>query len=381
MWAADITAIGELLTLPVVVLVSFLAQPRIQFAMAVGACAFYSFNVCITFTSFKVCYVMLYCDSDGLVPRAFAALDRRGNLSQGILLSGVPCILLAFFVPFTALEELISAGVLLCFSLTDAALILLRLQDAEAETMPPVSTAATSPSSGSRSSSPSQHGRCKLLLLAFNVLSVALTSLVTLLDWRTTASSMRSSSSILIPILLCIALLALALLAVGWWLHILLHTAENERVRRQQYQRVNMSSEEIASYHTETSSDPVLSNDHAYSGHARPTTAGAIDGLYRAPLVPFLPLMGLFVNAGLLVQLSATGILLLVVYLGIATICYFAYSFHTAPTVSDECPPMSESPISIGLNRFHVYDNIGSNDTTVELVHSPIAAIKSAHLI
>ena len=71
---------------------------------------------------------------DGLVPRAFAALDRRGNLSQGILLAGVPCILLAFLVPFTALEELISAGVLLCFSLTDAALILLRLQDAE-ETM------------------------------------------------------------------------------------------------------------------------------------------------------------------------------------------------------------------------------------------------------
>eukprot|EP01035_Chromulina_nebulosa_P031379 gene31379-41830_t len=202
-WAADITAIGELITLPVVVLVSFLAQPRIQFAMAV----------------------------DGLVPQAFAALDRRGNLSQGILLSGVPCILLAFFVPFTALEELISAGVLLCFSLTDAALILLRLQDAEAEAI--LSNARAGPSMpdsySGRSSSPSQHGRCKLLLLAFNVLSVALTSLVTQFDWKTASSRMHSSS---ILILLCIALLAMALLTVGWWLYVLLHSAENERIRR-----------------------------------------------------------------------------------------------------------------------------------------------------
>lgn len=313
---------------------------------------------------------------DGLVPRAFAALDRRGNLSQGILLAGVPCILLAFLVPFTALEELISAGVLLCFSLTDAALILLRLQDAE-ETMQstPLPPAAGISGADRRSGSPSQHGRCKMLLLAFNVLSVALTSMATQFDWSS-AGAMQSSS---VLVVLCISLLTVALLAVGWWLYFILHHAENSRIRRQQYHRVNVNFEEINSYHGETL-DSGLS-DHSYAGpnhlpSARPTRVAATEGLYRAPLVPFLPLMGLFVNAGLLVQLSTTGILLLLVYVAIATICYFAYSIYRTP-VNDDIITVPESPISISLNRYNLYDHIGSNDTTVELVHSPIAAIKS----
>jgi APA family basic amino acid/polyamine antiporter len=33
-WAQQIVAIGEILTLPLVVLISFIAQPRLQFAMA-----------------------------------------------------------------------------------------------------------------------------------------------------------------------------------------------------------------------------------------------------------------------------------------------------------------------------------------------------------
>lgn len=51
-WAADTVAVGELVTLPLVVLVSLLAQPRLQFAMA----------------------------EDGLLPAIFARVDAGGNL-------------------------------------------------------------------------------------------------------------------------------------------------------------------------------------------------------------------------------------------------------------------------------------------------------------
>jgi len=51
-WAADTVAVGELVTLPLVVLVALLAQPRLQFAMA----------------------------EDGLLPEIFARVDSGGNL-------------------------------------------------------------------------------------------------------------------------------------------------------------------------------------------------------------------------------------------------------------------------------------------------------------
>lgn len=53
----QITAIGELVTLPLVVLVSFMAQPRLLFAMA----------------------------KDGLLPHIFAEVDSRGTLLKGSL--------------------------------------------------------------------------------------------------------------------------------------------------------------------------------------------------------------------------------------------------------------------------------------------------------
>lgn len=51
-WAAELVAVGELVTIPLVVLVSLIAQPRLQFAMA----------------------------EDGLLPQIFARVDANGNL-------------------------------------------------------------------------------------------------------------------------------------------------------------------------------------------------------------------------------------------------------------------------------------------------------------
>lgn len=94
-WAQQIVAVGEIVTLPLVVLISFIAQPRLQFAMA----------------------------QDGLLPKIFGEVDGSGNLRNGIIFSGVILTAVALFVPFTYLDGMISAGVLLSFNLTNSALI------------------------------------------------------------------------------------------------------------------------------------------------------------------------------------------------------------------------------------------------------------------
>lgn len=95
---AHFVALGELLTLPLVVLITFMAQPRLQLALA----------------------------QDGLLPEALGILDDRGNMRNGILCSGVVCVLLALLVPFRFLEDVISAAVLISFQMTNAALMVLR---------------------------------------------------------------------------------------------------------------------------------------------------------------------------------------------------------------------------------------------------------------
>ena len=95
---AHIVSVGELLCLPVVALVSFMAQPRLQYAMA----------------------------TDGLMPKLFAEIDGKGNLTKGIWVGGLICTGIALFVPFTYLDDMISAGVLFSFSLSNTALVLIR---------------------------------------------------------------------------------------------------------------------------------------------------------------------------------------------------------------------------------------------------------------
>lgn len=100
-WSQHIVAMGEIVTLPLVVLVSFLAQPRLMYAMA----------------------------DDGLIPRFFTETDGRGNLRKNIIASGMVCILIALFVPFLYLDDLISAGVLVSFNLTNCSLLMIRRSD------------------------------------------------------------------------------------------------------------------------------------------------------------------------------------------------------------------------------------------------------------
>ena len=94
-WAAEIISVGELITLTVVVLVGFVAQPRLQYAMA----------------------------EDGLLPSIFAHVTEKGNLFWGTLLGGVMAVIIAGWVPFSYITDLISAGCLLSFQLTNTACV------------------------------------------------------------------------------------------------------------------------------------------------------------------------------------------------------------------------------------------------------------------
>lgn len=90
--------IGELVALPFVVLVTIMAQPRLQYAMA----------------------------KDGILPATFAQTDDFGNLLWGLKVSGVLMTVVASLVPFAHLDDLISSGILIAFTITDASVILVR---------------------------------------------------------------------------------------------------------------------------------------------------------------------------------------------------------------------------------------------------------------
>jgi APA family basic amino acid/polyamine antiporter len=95
--AAQITALGEIVTLPIVILVTIMAQPRLQYAMAV----------------------------DGLLPSIFERMDADGNLIAGTCVAGGIMTVIATLVPFDKLNDMISCAVLCVLSLTDTSVVML----------------------------------------------------------------------------------------------------------------------------------------------------------------------------------------------------------------------------------------------------------------
>ena len=96
-FSAQLTALGELATLPVVVLLAIMAQPRLQHALA----------------------------EDGLIPAWFGVQTAEGNLWNGTVFAGGVTCLAASFIPFHLLSAMISSAVLVSLSITDTSLILL----------------------------------------------------------------------------------------------------------------------------------------------------------------------------------------------------------------------------------------------------------------
>ena len=165
--AQNIVAIGEIITLPLVVLVSFLAQPRLQYAMA----------------------------SDGLLPKIFAEVDRKGNLIKGILVAGLICTLIAIFVPFKYLDDMISAGVLISFNLTNSSLLVIRRCD------------------------PIHPNKFNYSLILFNILSIILNIVLTNIIFSSTPYLMYTQFT-------CVLLLFLSLIFISYFISV--NCPENE---------------------------------------------------------------------------------------------------------------------------------------------------------
>ncbi|OQR94015.1 Amino Acid-Polyamine-Organocation (APC) Family, partial [Thraustotheca clavata] len=106
-WASTIVHLGEVCTMPVVVLISFLAQPRLMYAMAV----------------------------DGLLPQFFCKVEPNGNLFWCSLLSGIFFTIVAFFIPFDYLWNLVSFGILVSYNMTNSAVILSRTRELSSTTV------------------------------------------------------------------------------------------------------------------------------------------------------------------------------------------------------------------------------------------------------
>merc|ERR1711957_14181 len=75
-----------------------MAQPRLNYTMAV----------------------------DGILPAVFAEMDEKGNFVAGTKISGAIMIIIATIVPFSHLDDLISSGILVAFTMTDMSVILVR---------------------------------------------------------------------------------------------------------------------------------------------------------------------------------------------------------------------------------------------------------------
>ncbi|WP_405132903.1 amino acid permease [Nocardia sp. NBC_01388] len=97
-WVKNIISIGALAGLSTVVMVMFLGQTRVLFAMA----------------------------RDGLLPRSLARTGPHGTPVRLTVMVGIVCALLAGFVDFGTLEEMVNIGTLVAFALVSIGVPILR---------------------------------------------------------------------------------------------------------------------------------------------------------------------------------------------------------------------------------------------------------------
>ncbi|GAB9468392.1 Amino acid-polyamine-organocation [Globisporangium polare] len=107
-WAAKFVRAGETITMPVVVLIAFLAQPRLNYALA----------------------------CDGLMPKIFAKVNESGNLFVNTLITGIFFTIVAFVVPFITLWDIVNFGILTSFVISNASLLMIRTKEASPSLAP-----------------------------------------------------------------------------------------------------------------------------------------------------------------------------------------------------------------------------------------------------
>jgi len=235
-WASALASIGELFTLPLVVLVAIMAQPRLQFALA----------------------------CDGLMSPWFGRVDDEGNMQNGTLFAGSLMTLIASFVPLEYLNDLISAGVLVAFSMTNSSLLLLRHESPD-----------------------DAPGLLEKLLTWFNALcflsSLALAHLCTSLFGKMLTG-------------LCCLLAFVACVLIHRWCPPAAYFGGKARRKTTQHMTVG--------------------------------TVAVSEEYFRTPLLPYVPCLGIFVNWYLVAQLTWRGLAFLAWFLSCAIFFYFSFGYY-----------------------------------------------------
>jgi APA family basic amino acid/polyamine antiporter len=345
-WAASFVASGEVLTMPITSFIGFLAQPRVQYAMA----------------------------KDGLLPAVFAEVDAKGNLFKGTLLCGVGVTLLAVFVPFHVLWNFISLGILVAFNLTNSSLLFVRLTTKQGEP----AHAASTQSPGALIAG---FLVCSFLaafhwqkgVVAPAPLSVA--SEASLFD-----SYMRAAGPFVAALFTVVAIaLTFALSDAETQQALALAKAKAKGKAQRGPVEVVLSSERgedpadagrLSCHHRTRSSDrdgdeqgvqdddegagdlskstsrletgralsngaTVDSSSESEDDKAESSTASNDDdepdaetSTFRAPLVPFAPCVAIFFNWFLFAQMDGTSVLLILLWLLLAVAVYLGYSRH-----------------------------------------------------
>lgn len=264
-WAEKLTAIGEIVTLPLVVLTGVQSQTRLLFAMSKDKLVPELFGR-LTFAkkSASPCGCINACSNA-------KKEDKIGNLTANVRFCGLVIVLLAAFVPFQYMDDLISAGALFLFSLTDCCLLILRYKCPSESFVGTVEYDDT----------------VSIFSIATVRKELSLGRLLILLNILSFASGL---SYAFIPIAaLQIALtVVFALLTLGITIYMALYCPEQSTTRFS------------------------LEGDGYGIGRRR----------FRTPLVPYLPALGIFANWFMIANVGWVGIVMLVCYLLFGILVY-----------------------------------------------------------
>ncbi|CAM9806138.1 unnamed protein product [Chrysoparadoxa australica] len=279
-WAYHATVFGEVLTLPLVVLVSFMAQPRLMFALS----------------------------EDGLLPSRFKEVDAKGTLYNASLWSGALCVAITAVVPFSYLDDTISAGVLLSFNFSQSCLIVMRISGLEPHGSSFRSSVDSSSDLDQENETGTSSGREPD---AFSPIFHR--------SWRERMGRCSSEPQGLqqSPIALVAWLNALSWGAASFWV----------------FSTTYVDAMAILTYVSMVAFGAVVLALHQATGGSRRAiglASGMGDDAFAVPAVPFLPSLGILMNWYMIAQMSWVGAVSLLLFVAFGVMHYLLFGRHSS---------------------------------------------------
>ena len=222
---------------------------------------------------------------DGLLPPAFAEV-RRGVPYNGTIWSGVLMTFIAAVVPFSYLDDFVSAGILLAFTITNCSLVVMRYSlSSSSSSSSRCTDNATNSSNGTfvgqgQDPLPLPSSFVVRYLMYFHVLSF--------LSCLLLSGGLGPQT---LGIILLVPTVGVAL-----------------RMRQHFFL-----------------SDDSYDDSLNVEGSIKVRGNTNLKHNFSAPFVPLLPCLGSFVNIFLITRLETIGIILLVLYLGLTVLAYLSF--------------------------------------------------------